>query len=154
MILDTIHDAIDQKKQISFTYNSYGTDFKLHPKREREYIVNPYQIVVNLNKYYLIGNYDKYDDVSHYRLDLMTNVMLTDKKCKSIKKVKGLENGLNLGDHMREHIYMYGGESIYVKFRARKDCMTEYVDWLGTNFKIMSEDETQIMDLRQSQCVI
>lgn len=54
--VDKIHNAIEGKKKISFTYNAYGTDFKLHPKRNIKYIVNPYQIVVNLNKYYLIGN--------------------------------------------------------------------------------------------------
>jgi predicted DNA-binding transcriptional regulator YafY len=36
--------------------------------------VNPYQIVANNSHFYLIGNYDKYDDVSHYRLDKMTCV--------------------------------------------------------------------------------
>lgn len=93
----------------------------------------------------MIGNYDKYDDISHYRLDLMTEVEIVDEKRKPMKKVKGLENGLNLGEHMREHIYMYGGKSIHVKFHAKKSCMTEYIDWLGTNFRISEEDDEYIV---------
>lgn len=72
-VLDALNDAIEQKKKVSFTYNSYGTDFKLHPRRKEPYLVNPYQLVANNGFYYLIGNYDKYDDVSHYRVDRMTN---------------------------------------------------------------------------------
>ena len=30
--LDALNDAIDAGKKVSFVYNSYGTDFKLHPK--------------------------------------------------------------------------------------------------------------------------
>ena len=31
--LDALNDAIDKKKKVSFVYNTYGTDFQLHPKR-------------------------------------------------------------------------------------------------------------------------
>lgn len=143
--VDKIHNAIEKKKKISFTYNQYGTDFKLHEKTDKKYIVNPYQMIVNLNKYYLIGNYDEYDNISHYRLDLMTNVEILEEKTKPIKHVRGFENGLNLGQHMREHIYMYSGESIRVKFHAKKSCMTEYIDWLGTDFKVLEEDDEFIL---------
>ena len=42
--IEIIDDAIAAGKQVAFTYNEYGTDKKLHPKRDREYIVNPYQM--------------------------------------------------------------------------------------------------------------
>lgn len=142
--VDVIHDAIDQKKKIAFTYNQYETDFKLHPKRNQRYIVNPFQMVVNLGKYYLIGNYDKYDDISHYRLDLMTDVEIMNEKRKSKSIIKGMENGLSLPNHMVEHVYMYSGESIYIKLKAKKEIMTELIDWLGKDFKILTEDETYI----------
>jgi predicted DNA-binding transcriptional regulator YafY len=61
--LDTINDAIAEKKKISFVYNSIGTDFKLHPRKDHDYIVNPYQIVANNGRFYLIGNYNKYDNI-------------------------------------------------------------------------------------------
>lgn len=61
--LDVINDAIDEHKKISFIYNTVGTDLKLHSRREEPYIVNPYQIVANNNRFYLIGNYDKYDNI-------------------------------------------------------------------------------------------
>jgi predicted DNA-binding transcriptional regulator YafY len=85
-VLDAVNDDSAKKKKISFIYNSYGIDFKLHPKREAPYIVNPYQIVANNSHFYLIGNYDKYDNVSHYRLDKMTCVSILDEKAKPQKE--------------------------------------------------------------------
>jgi len=66
-----LDEAINKGRQIAFTYNEFGTDKKLHPRKNaegkvREYIVNPYQLVVANGRYYLICNYDKYDNVSNY----------------------------------------------------------------------------------------
>ena len=63
LALDALNDAIEEKRKVSFIYNRYGTDFKLRPRRDEPYIVNPYQMVANNGRYYLIGNYDKYDDL-------------------------------------------------------------------------------------------
>ena len=139
--LDKINDAISEKKQISFIYNTIGTDFRLHPKREREYIVNPYQIVANNGRFYLICNYDKYDNVSHYRIDRMTDVRVLDKKIKSMKEVPELAHGLNLPKHMAEHLYMFSGESVDVTLLADRFLMDDLVDWFGKDFRIIEETE-------------
>lgn len=143
--LDAVNDAISQKKKISFTYNDYDTDFKLHPRRDEPYIVNPYQMVANNAHYYLIGNYDKYDNISHYRLDRMTCVKILDEKIKAQKEIKDFANGFNLPKHMAEHIYMFSGPSVRVKILAYADMMNELIDWLGKDFRVRKTDvENQI----------
>ena len=72
--IDVLDEAISKGKKVSFIYNSYGTDKKLHPKREREYVINPYQMVATNGRYYLICNYDKYDTLSNYRIDRITGI--------------------------------------------------------------------------------
>lgn len=143
--LDTINDAISEHKQISFIYNSYGTDCKLHPRKAEPYLINPYQMVANNGRYYLIGNYDKYDNISHYRIDKMTDVKCLKSKAKSQKQVKGLENGLNLPKHMAEHIYMFGGESVFIKIELQKYLMNELVDWFGNDFQVLNEKAESIV---------
>lgn len=134
--LDAVNDAIAGKKKISFTYNEVGTDFRLHPKREITYIVNPYQIVANNGRFYLISNYDKYDNVTHFRIDKMTDVRILDEKAKPMTKIPELEKGLNLPKHMAEHIYMFSGESVTADIKTTPDMMSELVDWFGTDFRI------------------
>ena len=142
--LDAINDAIANKKKISFIYNQIGSDFKLHPKREEPYIVNPYQIVANNGKFYLISNYDKYDNVAHFRIDKMTDVRILKDKVKPMNKVPELEKGLNLPKHMAEHFYMFSGKSVSAKIKTTEDMMSELVDWFGTDFKILEKNTDSI----------
>lgn len=139
-VLDMVNDAISEKKKIRFIYNDYGIDFKLKPRREMAYIVNPYQMVANNGHFYLIGNYDKYDDISHYRLDRMTCVEVLDEKAKPQRDIKDFQNGFNLPKHMAEHIYMFSGPSISVRFLTDEGMMNELVDWLGKDIRIRKTD--------------
>ncbi len=142
--LDSINDAIADKKKIAFIYNTIGTDFKVHPRREEPYIVNPYQIVANNGKFYLIGNYDKYNNVAHFRIDRMTDVRILNEKAKPMKQIPELENGLNLPKHMAEHVYMFSGPSKNIKLETTVDMMSELTDWFGTDFKIVSKKDDRI----------
>ena len=139
IVLDTLNDAIDQGKKVRFMYNSYGTDFKLHPRKKEKYLVNPYQMVANNGRYYLIGNIDKYDDLNHYRIDRITDIEMTEETIKPMKQVNGLENGLNLPKHMAEHIYMFCGESVPVQMKTSADMMDDLIDWFGKDFRIIDK---------------
>lgn len=91
--IDILDDALSKKHQVSFNYNFFGTDKKVHPRLNnngdpRLYILNPYQMVATNGRYYLIGNYDKYDNLSTYRLDRISNIQLleTHRKNKTLAK--------------------------------------------------------------------
>ncbi|MCB6603797.1 WYL domain-containing protein, partial [Erysipelatoclostridium ramosum] len=62
-------------------------DLKLHKRRERPYIVNPYEMMVSNGHYYLIGNYDAYDNISHYRMDKIRNVVILKEIRKPITQI-------------------------------------------------------------------
>lgn len=61
-----------------------------------------------------------------------------------MKKVKGLENGLNLPKHMAEHVYMFTGESVPVTFRAKKYLLTDLFDWFGKEMQFLNEAEDEV----------
>lgn len=129
--VEVLDEAISLKRQVSFMYNSYGLDRKLHPRREEAYLVNPYQMVAAGGHYYLICNYDKYDRLDHYRLDRMTEIKMLDTPAKPLREVTG-STSLDLPKHMAEHIYMFAGESLRVTFRAKKAILNDVMDWFGT----------------------
>ena len=144
MFLSFFRYYVSERKKISFIYNNYGTDFKLHPKRKEPYVVNPYQMVANNGRYYLIGNYDKYDDIAHFRLDKMTCVTILPERVKDQRQVKGMENGLILSKHMSEHVYMFSGESARVRMRVDTSIMTELIDWFGKDFWISNVKDREM----------
>ncbi len=151
LTIEVLDEAISKRRQVTFFYNNYDVDKKLHLRKGKdgedwEYLINPYQIVATNGKYYLICNYDRYDNVVNFRLDRITGIKLLDTPTKPMKEVRGLENGLDLPRHMAEHIYMFSGDSIKVTFRAKRYLVNDVIDWFGKDVKItaVSEDEMTV----------
>lgn len=147
--IEILDEAISKGRKVAFRYNEIGTDKKQHPRKNsegniREYIVNPYQMVATNGRYYLVCNYDKYDNVANYRVDRITDIHLLDAPAKPMKKVDGLENGLDLPKHMAEHIYMFADKTERVTFRAKKYIITEIIDWFGKDVKFYDETEDEV----------
>lgn len=141
--IDVLDEAIAENKQVAFTYNKYGTDKKLHPRREQEYIVNPYQMAATNGRYYLICNYDNHPEVAHCRLDRITNIRLLDAPRKPEDEVVGLKDW-TLPKHMAEHLYMFGGESVRVSFRMKMKIIDDVIDWFGSDIVFTDETEDEV----------
>ena len=94
-------------------------------------------MVATNGRYYLICNYDKYDDLSNYRIDRITGITMLD------TPVKPLKGGINLPKHMAEHIYMFAGDSVRAKFRAKNYIIDQVIDWYGKDAKITPENNEE-----------
>ncbi len=143
--LDVLSDAIEQGRKVRFTYNSYGKDFKLHPRRKEPYIVNPYQMVENQGRYYLLCSYDTSNRLSHYRLDYMTKLEMLDEKVKPMDQMEDFVQGYSLPKHMAEHIYMFSGPSVQVKMRVSEHMIGALIDWFGKKFRIVQEEADKLI---------
>lgn len=142
--IEVLDEAISQGKKVSFWYNEYHTDKKLHHKRENRYTVSPYQIAATNGRYYLICCTDRYDNVAHYRIDHIDGIELLEEKAKPMSEVKELENGLDLPKHMAEHIYMFSGKSARVLFRAQRYAVDQIIDWFGSDVRFENETDTTV----------
>lgn len=149
LTIETLDEAIEQQRQVEFFYADYGPDFLLHPRLDetgapRRYLVNPYQMAATNGRYYLIGNYDKYDNISHYRIDRIREVHICDTPAKPQSKVEGLEYGLNLPKHMAEHIYMFSGDSAPVEIHTTRDMVGELIDWFGNGVRFSGGPDNMV----------
>lgn len=148
--IDVLDEAITNNKQVSFYYCEYGTDKKLHKRRRadgtvRKYIVNPYQMAAKEGKYYLICNYDKFNDISNYRLDRIVDVELLDTPVKPFRSLEGALNGsLDLAKYMREHVYMYASSNVRATFRVEKFLLSDMIDLLDENIRFTDETDTHV----------
>ena len=130
--IEIIHEAIEKKKQIQFNYNRFY--YKGKNKSKKSYIVNPYFLINSQGKYFLVCNYDYFDEIGNYKLDRICNIKILDSDAKPITKVKGFEKGIDITKYANENIYMFATQSITAKIKIYNDWATAYVDeWFGKN---------------------
>ena len=139
--IDILSEAIALKKQVKFFYRKYNLDKKLINTSIDKHLVNPYQIILADGKYYLIGNVDKYNNVTHFRVERIWDIEMETSMRKDPKQVNELKNGFDLPKHMLEHIYMFSGESIPVTLRIDNEVIGDIIDWLGTEIDIIEEED-------------
>lgn len=148
--IEVLDEAITRARKVSFTYLEYGTDKKQHRKCRtdgsvREYIVSPYQMAAQDGKYYLICNYDKYNDISNYRIERIADIRLLDESAKPFESLTGADGKrLDLAKYMAEHIYMYSSDNARVKFRIVKPMITDVIDIFGRNVTFSDETDTHV----------
>lgn len=140
LTIETLDEAIETKRKIAFHYLEYSANGKQQAKcREdgsvREYIASPYQMAAKEGKYYLICNYDKYNDISNYRIDRMINVrILDDEPAKPFESLTGASRAsLDLPKYMDEHVYMYSSPNTRCTFRITHAMISDVIDMFGSD---------------------
>ena len=150
LTIELLDEAISQGRKVSFKYLEYGTDKRQHIKTrndgtERVFIISPYQMAAKEGKYYLICNYGKYDDISNYRLDRITELKILDEPAKPFEHLKWA-NGrtLDLATYMKEHPYMYASDNVRAVFRVAKAMVSDVIDLFGTEVTFSDEDDADV----------
>ncbi len=147
--IDILDEAIEAGKMVAFRYNEYDVDKKQHPRKDKsgdaaDHIVSPYQMAATNGWYYLICNRKHFDDLSNYRVDRISGIRILDEPAAPMRSIKGLEHGLDLPKHMAENIYMFGGDSIKVVFRAKRYIVGDILDWFGGDVAFTDVTETEV----------
>ncbi len=148
--IELLDEAISKKRKITFHYLEYGTDKRLHPRTRpdgtvREYIISPYQMAVREGKYYLICNYDKYDNISNYRLDRIADITILDEPVRPFASLNGAGGqALDLAAYMKEHPYMYASDNVQVKLRVRRALISDVIDLFGSDVRFSDEDDSAV----------
>ena len=149
--ISLLNEAAADKKKVQFHYCDYGTDFKLHPRTEngetKLYTVSPYKLLSLNGRYYMLGNPAGHDGVSVFRTDKITDISIAEGKAVPVRSLKGYENGIDLGEYVREHPNMWAGEIGICRFRCPHHLMNDIVDWFGTGADIHILDE-KFMEVR------
>ncbi|WP_461811706.1 helix-turn-helix transcriptional regulator [Faecalimonas sp.] len=140
--VDSIHNAINENKQISFQY------FQWTPEKERElrhngrrYVISPWHLVWDNENYYMIG-YDSYSEmIKHFRVDKMLRISSTDDKREGQKKMKEL----NIAAYSRSLFGMLGGESKRVTLECHNSMAGIIIDRFGKDTMILNKDDNHFI---------
>jgi hypothetical protein len=135
-----IQSAIDEKVKIQFIMNVYNAERELVPswtdKKGKAILrkVTPYHILVYNDRYYMLANYERYSNLSIWRIDLMSNVKLLEEAGRSKQEIKGMTNTWNGQEYMEQHLNMFYDDPVKVTLKVPNDHYTMMVDWFGNSF--------------------
>lgn len=151
--IDQISEAIEKGKQISFNYDRfYFDDEQKSRQKGKNYIVNPYFMVNSQGKYYLVCNYDYFDDISNYRIEQIKNIKILDMPIKPITKLRGYEKGLDKSKYINENIYMFNTETVTAKIKIHNPYSVNYVlEWFGKDTNIYKENDKIYATVRANE---
>jgi predicted DNA-binding transcriptional regulator YafY len=83
-------------------------------------VLSPYALTWTSDKYYLVANNSKYDNLTHYNIDRMTEVEILDEKRRDFSEVSDYKNSFNIADYtrnlhgmMRNRCWILASRSIY-----------------------------------------
>ena len=101
--VDTIYRAIDVGKKISFHYYFYTPDKQRVFKNEgKEYVVSPYALIWNDDRYYLAAQYKQEGSVVTFRIDRIHGVEILD-------EAAILDDNFNPSEYASKTVMMYDG---------------------------------------------
>lgn len=148
--ISVLTDAISLKKQVMFRYCDYDTDMKLHPRQadgeDKIYTVNPYKLLSLNGRYYLLCNTKHHEGISAFRVDRINDIGILKTAVKSVRSIKGYENGIDLGEYITEHPNMWGGEVIRCTLRCSRYTVNDLIDSFGDSFRV-SRDMGDTIDI-------
>jgi len=136
--IHTLHRAIFDCHTVKFNYMHYSESKKLDIETG-PFLVDPYLIAYNESYTYLIGWNHEHADYSHYRIDRIGNITITDQIYKSPKELH------EAYDYAQSKLSMFTGETVPVKLHclAKRNVLDHIIDELGPNVHINTlEDGT------------
>ena len=138
--IDTLHDAINSGKQISFKYFSYSSDKKRVYKRDGElYAAHPYSLIVSEENYYLVAYYEKREKITNFRVDRMEDIKIIEKEVLPLNKTGG-EN-FSMGEYSKKVFNMFTGEQKIVTILCENRLMNAVIDKFGDKISAIPYDE-------------
>lgn len=129
--VNTINEAINKRRRISFQYREYSANLKEVYRNDGEvYILSPYGLLWNEDFYYVVGWSDKHKNVSVFRVDRIDHSEMLEEK--AVKRPEGFK----LDDYSKPIFDMFeGGERVEVKLECKNDLAKYIVDRFGTSLK-------------------
>ena len=127
-IVDTISEAINQKKKIKFKYTEYNADKEKVFRHDGEvYTVSPYVLYWNEDYYYVVGYHDKRERVAAFRVDRLHNPRVTEED--AVQKPKDF----SIDDYANKIFKMFDGDDAIVELACENHLMKYIIDHYGIN---------------------
>lgn len=135
LIVETINEAINKRKKISFECFKYNVKKEKKLKRDEPYIITPLHLVWNGDYYYMIGVYDYQNRLGTFRVDRIN-------KIPTILKEDGIPapEGFDLNQYLNTTFRMFSSQHEEVELICANELMDVIIDRFGEEVVTYAHD--------------
>ena len=135
LIVETINEAINKGKKISFECFKYNVRKEKKLKRDEPYVITPLHLVWNGDYYYMIGVYDYPNRLGTFRVDRIN-------KIPTILKEDGVPapEDFDLNQYLNTTFRMFNSEHEEVELICSNDLMDAIIDRFGYDVTTYAND--------------
>ena len=134
--IDILDEAIQNKKQVSFSYLTYVLDKKMHSRRKEPYIVNPYGMAYMNEHYYLICSMAGFEKKSLYRIDRIKDIKVSGSNCYTTSEET---------KEVQDAIYAFSGKPENITMYCDNLILNDVIDKFGTDIRLSPKDENSFI---------
>lgn len=136
--IDSVHYAISERKVLTYQYGKFNVDKQFEYNRDGDtYYTEPYALIWQNDYYYLIGRFQETNDIRHYRLDRIRNIMVTGERF--------VKRDFNLHEYVNQSFHMFAGEEIWIKVRFHINLVNVVLDRFGQDADIRKTGGTHFV---------
>ncbi len=146
ILIDIISTAILKNKQIEVIYRRRKVvDGKNTKYEEKKMIINPYALIWANDHYYLVGNYSKYDNLIHLRIDRLKSVNVLESYARHFSEVSPYNTFFDIADYSNKHLSMFSGDIKPVEMICDNSIIEEFIDQFGEKISMRPYEDNQFL---------
>lgn len=142
--IDSINRAIYTNSKIKFTYHHKVIDKdKIKKDCGKKFKLSPYALLWSNDRYYVAGNYEKYDNITNYRLDRMERVEILDEIVRPFSEVSDYQDRFDVSDYISKSVNMFSGKLQEIELICENKFFEALIDKFSSNIKLKSNSSQQ-----------
>jgi predicted DNA-binding transcriptional regulator YafY len=136
--VDTIHQAIARKRQISFRYFEYNVDKEKQYRQDgAKYIASPFALSWDDENYYMTAYYQKYGGLSNFRVDKMESIEILDTQAAEPEGIRDFDPA----EYAKKVFGMYSGREERISLQFDNSLIGVVLDRFGKDVSIFKKDK-------------
>lgn len=135
--VDIVQGAIKARRKVSFHYFKYNVEKKKERQHNGDrYLETPVELIYSDGYYYLVAYNDKHGDFTNYRVDRMTEVMVSDEPATRNERIASFD----AEDYTAQAFSMFNGEPKTVYLIVEESVMSSIIDRFGSDVESQPVD--------------
>ncbi len=141
--IDKFSKAITAAKKVTFKYTTRALSGRSVEKKVKQMTVSPYALTWQDDYYYLICNYEKYDNLMHVRLDRISTVEISEEKSRHFNEVSDYKDFFDASDYTNRLFGMHSGSIQEIELCCSKKITEQVLDRFSENIFITKVTENE-----------